>query len=144
MASVINALTMSLFRPSLHCECVHPTLRERELICFFQYSHEGKVKEPNLAAEAGSGLLSAVSSYARGDSMGALKSAMGIFKAATGGQQKANQYAKQTRTSPADVVSASMCEPVNTIWNCFRSPSAAAKIRRLVRILSKLGRPLER
>lgn len=31
------------------------------------YSTEGKVKEPNLAAEAGQGLLSAVSSYARGD-----------------------------------------------------------------------------
>ena len=31
------------------------------------YSTEGKVKEPNLAAEAGQGLMSAVSSYARGD-----------------------------------------------------------------------------
>ncbi len=31
------------------------------------YSTEGKVKEPNLAAEAGQGLLSAVTSYARGD-----------------------------------------------------------------------------
>lgn len=31
------------------------------------YSTEGKIKEPNLAAEAGQGLLSAVSSYARGD-----------------------------------------------------------------------------
>lgn len=31
------------------------------------YSTEGKIKEPNLAAEAGSGLLSAVTSYARGD-----------------------------------------------------------------------------
>ena len=31
------------------------------------YSTEGKIKEPNLAAEAGQGLLSAVTSYARGD-----------------------------------------------------------------------------
>ena len=31
------------------------------------YSTEGKIKEPNLAAEAGQGLLSAVGSYARGD-----------------------------------------------------------------------------
>lgn len=31
------------------------------------YSHEGKIKEPNLAAEAAQGLLGAVSSYARGD-----------------------------------------------------------------------------
>lgn len=34
------------------------------------YSTEGKIKEPNLAAEAGSGLLSAVTSYARGDMVG--------------------------------------------------------------------------
>lgn len=31
------------------------------------YSTEGKIKEPNLAAEAGQGLLSAVGAYARGD-----------------------------------------------------------------------------
>ena len=31
------------------------------------YSTEGKIKEPNLAAEAGQGLMSAVTSYARGD-----------------------------------------------------------------------------
>lgn len=34
------------------------------------YSTEGKIKEPNLAAEAGQGLLSAVTSYARGDMVG--------------------------------------------------------------------------
>ncbi|THH33229.1 hypothetical protein EUX98_g994 [Antrodiella citrinella] len=31
------------------------------------YSTEGKLKEPNLAAEAGQGLLSAISAYSRGD-----------------------------------------------------------------------------
>ena len=64
------------------------------------------MKEPNLAAEAGQGLLSAVSSYARGDIGGALSSGMSLFKAATGSgsAQKANEYAKATRTSSADVV----------------------------------------
>ena len=36
------------------------------------YSTEGKIKEPNLAAEAGQGLLSAATSYARGDMVGIL------------------------------------------------------------------------
>ncbi|KAF6757227.1 caspase domain-containing protein [Ephemerocybe angulata] len=49
------------------------------------YSTEGKIKEPNLAAEAGQGLLSAV-------------------YLAAGGQKKADKISKATRTSPADVV----------------------------------------
>jgi hypothetical protein len=94
----------SIPRPSLH-RASREVRSVTRIDVFLQYSHEGKIKEPNLAAEAGAGLLSAATSYARGDSMGALKSAMSIFKSATGGQKKANEYAKQTRTSPADVVS---------------------------------------
>lgn len=75
---------------------------------FSQYSTEGKIKEPNLAAEAGQGLLSAVSSYARGDMGGVFKSAMGLVKTASGNTQKAEQYARATRTSPADVVRISL------------------------------------
>jgi metacaspase-1 len=78
------------------------------------YSTEGKLKEPNLAAEAGSGLLSAVTSYARGDMGGVFKSALGVLKTATGGTQKANEYAKRTRTSPADVISFSGCKDSQT------------------------------
>ncbi|TFK45832.1 peptidase C14 [Heliocybe sulcata] len=78
------------------------------------YSTEGKIKEPNLAAEAGQGLLSAVSSYARGDMGGVLSSAMGIFKTATGNGKKAEQYARATRTSPADVISWSGCKDSQT------------------------------
>ena len=69
-----------------------------------QYSTEGKIKEPNLAAEAGQGLLAAVGSYARGDMGGVLQSAMSIFKTASGNTQKAEQITKTTRTSPADAV----------------------------------------
>jgi hypothetical protein len=71
-----------------------------------QYSTEGKIKEPNLAAEAGKDVLSAFTSYARGDMGGVLRSAMGLVKTATGGasSQKAEQVTKATRTSPADVV----------------------------------------
>ncbi|TFK75218.1 hypothetical protein BDN72DRAFT_892560 [Pluteus cervinus] len=78
------------------------------------YSTEGKVKEPNLAAEAGQGLLSAVSSYRQGDMGGVLKSAMGLVKTATGSTQKADKIAKATRTSPADVISWSGCKDSQT------------------------------
>lgn len=70
----------------------------------FQYSTEGKVKEPNLAAEAGLEILSAVTAYSRGDMGGVIKSALGLVKTATGNTTKADEYTKKTRTSPADVV----------------------------------------
>ena len=72
-----------------------------------QYSTEGKLKEPNLAAEAGRDVMSAVTSYARGDMGSVLSSAMSLVKTATGSAhaQKAEQITKATRTSPADVVS---------------------------------------
>ncbi|KAF9450916.1 hypothetical protein P691DRAFT_664412 [Macrolepiota fuliginosa MF-IS2] len=78
------------------------------------YSTEGKVKEPNLAAEAGQGLLSAVSSYAKGDMGGVFKSAMGLVKVASGNTAKAEKYAKATRTSPADAISWSGCKDSQT------------------------------
>ena len=67
------------------------------------YSTQGVLKEPNLAKEAGAGLLSIVSSYARGDVGGMAKTAMGFFKKATTGEAN-YERAKQTKTSPADVI----------------------------------------
>lgn len=78
------------------------------------YSTEGKIKEPNLAAEAGAGLLSAVSSYAKGDMGGVFKSAIGLVKTAAGSSQKADKISKATRTSPADVISFSGCKDSQT------------------------------
>jgi len=78
------------------------------------YSTEGKVKEPNLAAEAGKDILSAVSSYARGDMGGVFKSAIGLVKTAAGGSTKAGKYARSTRTSAADVISWSGCKDSQT------------------------------
>ncbi|KAK4987196.1 Ca(2+)-dependent cysteine protease [Elasticomyces elasticus] len=67
------------------------------------YSTQGVLKEPNLAKEAGQGLLSIVSSYARGDLGGMAQTAMGLFKKATSG---GDVYTKniRTKTSPADVI----------------------------------------
>jgi len=78
------------------------------------YSTEGKVKEPNLAAEAGQGLLSAVTSYARGDLGGMFNSVTGLIKTASGNGQQADKIAKATRTSPADCISWSGCKDSQT------------------------------
>lgn len=67
------------------------------------YSTQGVLKEPNLAKEAGQGLLGIVSSYARGDLGGVASSAMGFFKKATGGNSTYERNIR-TKTSPADVV----------------------------------------
>ncbi|KAI0091227.1 caspase domain-containing protein [Irpex rosettiformis] len=78
------------------------------------YSTEGKVKEPNLAAEAGQGLLSAVTSYARGDMGSVFSSVSGIIKSASGGGARADKKARATKTSAADVISFSGCKDSQT------------------------------
>ena len=67
------------------------------------YSTQGVLKEPNLAKEAGQGLLGIVSAYARGDMGGIASTAMGLFKKATTGEA-AYERTIQTKTSPADVI----------------------------------------
>lgn len=67
------------------------------------YSTQGVLKEPNLAKEAGQGLLGIVSSYARGDLGGMASTAMGLFKKATSGNDTYERNLK-TKTSPADVI----------------------------------------
>lgn len=67
------------------------------------YSTQGVLKEPNLAKEAGQGLLGIVSSYARGDLSGVASTAMGLFKKATTGDS-VYQNNLRTKTSPADVI----------------------------------------
>jgi metacaspase-1 len=67
------------------------------------YSTRGVLKEPNLAAEAGKGLLSAFTSYAQGNLSGVASSVMGFAKMAMRGDD-ARQRTIMTKTSPADVV----------------------------------------
>ncbi|KAH8661400.1 caspase domain-containing protein [Tricladium varicosporioides] len=67
------------------------------------YSTQGVLKEPNLAREAGAGLLSVVSSYGRGDLGGVASGLMGFFKKATTGDDAYNKT-MATKTSPADVI----------------------------------------
>jgi hypothetical protein len=67
------------------------------------YSTQGLLKEPNLAKEAGQGLLGIVSSYARGDLGSMASTAMGLFKKVTQGDD-VYQKNLRTKTSAADVI----------------------------------------
>lgn len=69
----------------------------------YVYSTKGVLKEPNLAKEAGEGLLGAFSAYASGDMGGVAKSIFGFAKSAYKGDD-AYEKTKDTRTSPADVI----------------------------------------
>jgi len=80
----------------------------------FIYSTEGKIKEPNLAAEAGQDVLSAVQSYSRGDLGGVFTSVKGLFHLANGDAQRAEQISRRTKTSPADCISWSGCKDSQT------------------------------
>ena len=67
------------------------------------YSTQGILKEPNLAKEAGQGLLNVISSYSQGDLGGVAHNIVGFFrKATTGDEAHARTLAK--KTSPADVI----------------------------------------
>lgn len=69
----------------------------------YLYSTKGVLKEPNLAAEAGQGLLKAFSSYSQGDLAGVGSALFNFAKTAYRGD---DGYKKtvQTKTSPADVI----------------------------------------
>ncbi|KAK4240762.1 hypothetical protein C8A03DRAFT_31152 [Achaetomium macrosporum] len=67
------------------------------------YSTQGILKEPNLAKEAGQGLLSAVSAYSRGDLGGVASNIVGFFKKASSSDD-AHARSMAIKTSPADVI----------------------------------------
>ncbi|RWA12549.1 hypothetical protein EKO27_g2565 [Xylaria grammica] len=67
------------------------------------YSTQGVLKEPNLAKEAGQGLLGVISSYSQGDLGGVANNIMGFFKKAASGEDAHNR-AMATKTSAADVI----------------------------------------
>ena len=94
-----------------------------------------------MAAEAGQGLMSAVGSYARGDMGGVFKSAMGLVKTATGSGQKAEKYARATRTSPADVVRTLIFCGFTMHSTVYRFRGVVARTPRPVQIHKKLGTP---
>ncbi|TNY19229.1 metacaspase-1 [Rhodotorula diobovata] len=79
----------------------------------YMYSTKGKLKEPNMLADAGSGALGAATSYLRGDIGGVFKTLTSVGKRLANGD-KATEYTKQTRSSNADVISLSGCKDTQT------------------------------
>jgi hypothetical protein len=67
------------------------------------YSTQGILKEPDLAKEAGHGLLGVISSYTHGDIGGVATNILGFAKKAISGDEAYNR-ALATKTSPADVI----------------------------------------
>jgi len=80
----------------------------------FIYSTEGKIKEPNMAADLGQGLKGIMSSYSKKDMGGVFKSGLGLIRTAGGSSQKADKWAKENRASAADVISWSGCKDSQT------------------------------
>jgi hypothetical protein len=79
------------------------------------YSTQGILKEPNLAKEAGQGLLSVISSYSQGDLGGVASNIFGFIKKAANGDE-ARERTMRTKTSPADVVMWSGSKDDQTSW----------------------------
>lgn len=82
------------------------------------YSTQGILKEPNLAKEAGQGLLGVIASYSQGDIGGMIKKGMGFFTKATKGEDAHNR-ALATKTSPADVIMLSGSKDDQTSYVSF-------------------------
>jgi hypothetical protein len=102
------------------------------------YSTEGKVKEPNLAMEVGQGLFGAATAYARGDMGGVMQSVTGFVRSATTGRSS-QQRARQTKTSPADVISWSGCKDSQTSADAVEAGSATGAMSyAFIAALSKL------
>jgi len=100
----------------MHQIMVGPLLPGVRLTCIFDschsgsaldlpyiYSTQGILKEPNLAKEAGKGLIGMATSYMRGDLGSMASTAMGLFKKATKGGDTYERNLR-TKTSPADVI----------------------------------------
>lgn len=67
------------------------------------YSTQGVLKEPNLAKEAGEGLLGVISAYSQNDLGGVANNLMGFFEKATAGDE-VHSKTLATKTAPADVI----------------------------------------
>lgn len=79
------------------------------------YSTQGILKEPNLAKEAGQGLLGVISSYSQGDLGGVASNIFGFIKKAANGDEVRERNLR-TKTSPADVVMWSGSKDDQTSW----------------------------
>lgn len=78
------------------------------------YSTQGKLKEPNLLADAGQGVLGAAKSYMRGDLGGVFSSLTGVGKKVMGGGGNNQAAVRAVKMSNADCISWSGCKDTQT------------------------------
>ncbi|SJX61491.1 probable MCA1-Metacaspase [Sporisorium reilianum f. sp. reilianum] len=79
----------------------------------YVYTTSGNVKEPNVMASVGKGIMGAAMEYARGDVIGMAKGLFSTFNTAKN-TNGAEEVTKQTRSSGADVVMLSGCKDSQT------------------------------
>ncbi|PFH60230.1 hypothetical protein XA68_11295 [Ophiocordyceps unilateralis] len=100
----IHAIVVRPLRPGVRLTAIFDSCHSATAMDLpYVYSTKGVLKEPNLAKEAGQGLLSAIGSYARGDLGGVASSIFSFAKTAYKGDGAHNKT-MATRTSPADVI----------------------------------------
>lgn len=79
----------------------------------YVYATSGNIKEPNVMAGVGKGLMGAAMSYARGDVMSMAKGLFSTFNEAKN-TNSAEDYTRQHRSSGADVIMMSGCKDSQT------------------------------
>lgn len=79
----------------------------------FVYATSGNIKEPNVVAGVGKGLMGAAMNYARGDVLGMAKGLFSTFTTAKN-TNSAEEFTRQNRSSGADVVMLSGCKDSQT------------------------------
>lgn len=100
----IHSLVVKPLKPGVRLTCIFDSCHSGSAMDLpYLYSTKGVLKEPNLAKEAGEGLLNAISAYAQGDMGGVAQSIFGLARTAISGDD-AYRKTVETRTSPADVV----------------------------------------
>lgn len=100
----IHTLVVKPLQPGVRLTAIFDSCHSGSVLDLpYVYSTKGVLKEPNLAKEAGQGLLSAFSAYTRGDLGGVASSFLGFAKSAMKGDG-ARKKTITTKTSPADVI----------------------------------------
>lgn len=100
----LHSIMVSPLPPGARLTCIFDSCHSGSALDLpYLYSTQGVLKEPNLAKEAGEGLLGILGAAARSDIGGVASNVMGFFQKVTTGDD-AYEKTKATKTSPADVI----------------------------------------
>ncbi|PWN26580.1 hypothetical protein BDZ90DRAFT_233182, partial [Jaminaea rosea] len=103
----------------------------------YVYSTSGNIKEPNVVAGVGKGLMGAAMSYAQGNVGGMLKGLMGTFNEARN-SESAEAFTKQNRSAPSDVIMLSGCKDSQTSADAVEAGKATGAMSwAFIKVLSE-------